>query len=164
MSPIKALSAGMDIPCSWSTSLFTWCYMTYAVDTLFLILSSFCLTHCTCGGVLLHLIILQDTHTHTNSVGLLLVRDRPVAVTFTAVDTTSLNKAGLNQWKAMANFWILSWNILYEEFRYHEATNLIFKGKSYSACCLHCNKCKPTHLIAFPTRSHNNIDSFITSH
>jgi hypothetical protein len=70
--------------------LFTGLYVTYAINHFFLILSSFYLIHCTCRGLLLHLIALQDTHTYL--VGLVLGRDQPVAVTSTVVNTTFLNK------------------------------------------------------------------------
>jgi len=59
------------------------------------------------------------------------------------------------------NLW---WNILWGKLRYDQATNLIIKGKSYSASCLHLSKWKPTHLTAFPSLSINKSDSFSTSH
>jgi hypothetical protein len=40
-------------------------------------------THCRRRGLLLHLLTLNDTHTHTHSVGLLCIGDQPEAETST---------------------------------------------------------------------------------
>ena len=45
-------------------------------------------THCRCRGSLLHLITLNDNHTHAHSVGILWTRDRPFSDTSTWQNTT----------------------------------------------------------------------------
>jgi len=56
--------------------------MAYGYNSFFSFLSlsldHFLPNHCRSRGILLHLTTLNDTHTHTHSVGLLWTRDRPV--------------------------------------------------------------------------------------
>ena len=59
----------------WGLQIFLSVFLLYFLFWLFLP------NHCGCRGLLLHLITLNDTHTHIkpNSVGLLWMRDGPVA-------------------------------------------------------------------------------------
>ena len=74
----------------WNFSLFNCLYpsVTWIFFFLFLIQTSFILIGCRCWRLSLHFITLNDTHTHTHSVGLLWTRDRPVTETSTRQHTT----------------------------------------------------------------------------
>lgn len=80
------------------------CVVVLCVLPLFLLLSQSDLnlhTYCACTGLLLSLITLNNTHIHTQSVGLLWMRDRPVEDTSTLtthiihVRQTSMLLAGI---------------------------------------------------------------------
>jgi hypothetical protein len=72
----------LPLYCSWHANRHLLTFVNYILNiTLFSYFDCCLLAHCRCRGLLLHLVTINDTHTH--SVGLLWMNDRPVAKTST---------------------------------------------------------------------------------